>query len=168
MVEVLKKLKKLRGRSFDELRVRGAQALAARSERRGLSAQTRGPGDAALFCRLVASRLQGAQLSAESLLEHFRARTSPHFFASFMNRAETLTELRQRFGADAGQSVIERARRIVAGRFDLLGLRDLSFGDPIDWHLEPIAGKRSPLEHWSRIDYLDPAVAGDKKITWEL
>ncbi|MCA1615397.1 MAG: heparinase II/III family protein [Acidobacteria bacterium] len=38
----------------------------------------------------------------------------------------------------------------------------------MDWHLEPVSGKRAPLAHWSRIDYLDPAVAGDKKFTWEL
>ena len=56
----------------------------------------------------------------------------------------------------------------MAGRFDLLGFSDLSFGDPIDWHLEPTSGKRTGAAHWSAIDYLDPSVAGDKKVTWEL
>ncbi len=64
--------------------------------------------------------------------------------------------------------MLERADRILAGRFDLLGLKDLDFGQPINWHLEPLAGTSSPLVHWSQIDYLDSDLAGDKKITWEL
>ncbi|MGH9764761.1 MAG: heparinase II/III family protein, partial [Blastocatellia bacterium] len=44
----------------------------------------------------------------------------------------------------------------------------MDFGYPINWRLEPTSGKETPLTHWSRIDYLDPSVAGDKKITWEL
>jgi hypothetical protein len=66
------------------------------------------------------------------------------------------------------QRLIEKADRITSGKFDLLGYRDLSFGDPIDWHLEPTSGKRIPLIHWSKLDYLDAGVAGDKKVTWEL
>ncbi|HYX41431.1 MAG TPA: heparinase II/III family protein, partial [Pyrinomonadaceae bacterium] len=61
-----------------------------------------------------------------------------------------------------------RADAIKAGKFDLLGQRALTFGAPIDWHLEPTSGVRAPLVHWSKIDYLDPRVAGDKKFTWEL
>jgi hypothetical protein len=33
---------------------------------------------------------------------------------------------------------------------------------------EPTTGKRTPLLHWSQIDFLNPDVAGDKKFTWEL
>ncbi len=54
------------------------------------------------------------------------------------------------------------------GRFDLLGYRGLSFGDPVDWHLDPVSGRRSPRLHWSRIDPLDPGVVGDSKVVWEL
>ena len=31
--------------------------------------------------------------------------------------------------------MIERADRAINGRFDLLGLTDISFGNPIDWRL---------------------------------
>src|SRR6185369_15343634 len=55
-----------------------------------------------------------------------------------------------------------------AGRFDLLGLRSVSFGEPVDWRLEPLARKTTGLGHWSAIDFLDREIAGDKKITWEL
>src|SRR5256714_23517 len=168
MIESLEKLKKLRGRSLDELRVRSAQALAAGKERYGLSTQARLPRDSNFFRLLDQKQLGSEPLSAEGLLSHFRARTEPHFFAAFADRDETRGELRGRWGARAGTSAVERARRITEGRFDLLGLRGLSFGDPVDWHLEPGAGKRAPLGHWSRINYLDAGVAGDKKIIWEL
>jgi hypothetical protein len=62
----------------------------------------------------------------------------------------------------------DKADKIGEGRFDLLGITGLDFGDPIDWHLEPTSNKRTPLTHWSRINYLKREVAGDKKVTWEL
>ena len=56
---------------------------------------------------------------------------------------------------DAARAIVDAADSIVAGRFDLLGYRGLGFGDPIDWHLDPVNGRRAPLVHWSRIDALD-------------
>lgn len=140
--------------------------LAARLERRGWSAQTRLPSDAAFWQLLDPVRLGPAATSAEHLLEHFRTRTAPHFFAAFVDHAATLAELRRRWPQTA--RLVERARHISEGRFELLGLRDLHFGAPVDWHLDPTTGTRAPLVHWSRIDYLNAAVAGDKKIIWEL
>lgn len=177
VIEVLTKLKKLRGRGFGELRVRGAQAAQAAAERRGWSTQTRVPTDEAFFKLLnpallnkVGSGNSGTQTesAAADLLAHFRTRTKPNFFGSFDDREQTSAELRRRFGARAGEDVVEEAKRIIGNKFDLLGWRGLSFGDPVDWHLEPVAGKRTPLVHWSRIDYLDAEIAGDKKIVWEL
>jgi hypothetical protein len=165
---MLRKLKKLRGRSAEELRVRGAQAISARAERAGLSSQSRVPADQAFFRLLAPSRFNSTPLTAETLLAHFRARRAPRFFAAFDNPAATRAELHRRFGAQACSSLIARAESIRAGKFDLLGLRGLDFGTPIDWHLEPTSGARTPLAHWSEIDFLDPSVAGDKKFTWEL
>jgi hypothetical protein len=171
---MIKVLRKLKGRSLDELRVRGVQAAACLAERAGLSADARLPADAAFLRLLDASQFgsgnsNGAPLASESLLTHFRSRPSHAFFAAFNAPDETRAVLVTRFGGDARASLVERAERIVAGRFDLLGLRGLDFGDPVDWHLEPVARKRTPPDaHWSRIDYLNASVAGDKKITWEL
>jgi len=68
--------------------------------------------------------------------------------------------------------IVERtavaADAIAAGRFDLLGYEALSFGNPIDWHLDPISGRRAPRVHWSRIDPLDPEALGDARLVWEL
>jgi hypothetical protein len=167
MIPLPRKLQKLRGRSWDELRTRGAQALAAAAERRGWSEQVRVLDDAAFVRRLDPARWGSRDVSAESLLERLRTRTAPVFFAGFADREGTLAELRRGW-PDAEAVVRARAERIAAGRFDLLGWRDLEFGDPIDWHREPIAGKQAPLRHWSRIDFLDPHLVGDKKIIWEL
>jgi uncharacterized heparinase superfamily protein len=156
------KLHKLRQVGFDELRVRGSQAFAAFAERQNWSSRSRLISDDALL-RLFDGDLK----STSDLHTHFRERTSPKFFASFTDPQATINELRRRW-PEAEKEILERADRIVAGHFDLLGFRNLSFGNPIDWHLEPIAGKRAPLVHWSRLNYLDADLFGDKKITWEL
>ncbi|HEV7844553.1 MAG TPA: heparinase II/III family protein, partial [Pyrinomonadaceae bacterium] len=167
MVDKLKIWKSLKGRSLEELRVRGAQKIAAVGERVGFSSQARTPSDEAFF-KLLDRESPGSIRSAEDLLKHFRTRNRPHFFAAFDNREETVEELRRRFGKEAEELTVARAEKIMRGRFDLLGFHDLSFGDPVDWHLEPVAEKRTPLSHWSRINYLAASEAGDKKIIWEL
>lgn len=158
------KTRKLRKASLDELQVRTWQLLSTFAERSGWSGLTALPTDRALFGML---NPEACDLEPKSLLKHFVARTEPRFFAAFTDREATIRELRSRY-PNAESEIIEKADAIIAGRFDLLGLKEISFGDPIDWHLEPIAGRLTPLVHWSRLNYLDPDVAGDKKIVWEL
>lgn len=69
---------------------------------------------------------------------------------------------------DARRNLVAGADRLRHHRFDLLGYRGLSFGEPIDWHRDPISRRRAPLAHWSRINPLDAAVVGDHKVIWEL
>src|SRR5690606_813203 len=69
---------------------------------------------------------------------------------------------------DAAADILARADRLMAGRFDLLGYEGLSFGEPIDWHLDPVNGRRAPRTHWATIDPLDADAVGDSKVTWEL
>ena len=64
-------LQKIRKASLHELRVRAAQKVAAFSERRGWSDLVKLPSD---------DVFAGA---AHDLLEHFRSRSKPAFFASF-------------------------------------------------------------------------------------
>jgi hypothetical protein len=64
--------------------------------------------------------------------------------------------------------IVAEADRAIQKRFDLLGYRQLSFGDPIDWHLDPMTRRRAPLVHWSLLDPLDSATVGDSKVVWEL
>ena len=41
------------------------------------------------------------------------------------------------------------ADALLKRHFDLLGYRTLWFGDPIDWHLDPLRSRRAPLVAWS-------------------
>jgi len=66
------------------------------------------------------------------------------------------------------RSLLAAAERICRKRFDLLGYRRLFFGDPIDWRLDPVSGRRTRFAHWSRIDLFDPETMGDPKVIWEL
>jgi Heparinase II/III-like protein/Heparinase II/III N-terminus len=169
MSETLQKLKKLRGRSLDEWRVRGSQLIRARAEAHGWLGLMRVPDDESFFKLIDATRLEGQRsASAENLLTHFRERSSTRFFAGLRDRDETVRALRRRFDRSAEDDVIERARRIREGRFQLLGIRNLDFGSPPDFHLEPVSGRRSPLMHWSLFDELGGEHAVDKKIVWEL
>jgi hypothetical protein len=162
-----KKLKKLKRFSLDEVKVRASQKLSALLERQGWSSLTRVPEDPEFLARLDPTKTGRELWSAQEVLEHLRARSAPTFFASFHDRAATLEALKVQWPSAQGE-ILAKAERILAGQFDLLGLSDLSFGSPIDWQLEPIAQKRSPARHWSRLDFLDAELAGDKKIVWEL
>ncbi|HEY5546012.1 MAG TPA: alginate lyase family protein [Gemmatimonadaceae bacterium] len=143
-------LGKLRGRSASEFLDRARQGAARWLERRGLG-DIGEPRPARLFVQDAASSpaIRGA------------------FFSSFDDRDATLRALRSVDPAFES-SLRARADRLLGGQYDLLGHRDLAFGNPIDWWLEPLAGLRAPNQHWSRIDFLDPTRVGDHKLLWEL
>ena len=168
----MKYLNKLRGRSLREWRERGRQELHKFGERLRLQ---RGVMSDEQWLRLIepSFRNGSGEGTAQAILQRLQRAhdTQPgrdSVFLPALDQSREIAELmRTRFAAESA-ALIERADRICAGRFDLLGLRDLSFGTPPDWHLEPVSGCRTPLIHWSRIDYLNSQTAGDKKITWEL
>ena len=98
---------------------------------------------------------------------HF-VRRAPRFVIDPARRQEFVHTLRSRFPGSLNEAV-SHGERLVSGRYDLLGYRDLSFasGGTTDWHFDPVHGRRAPTAFWSRVPYLDPQV-GDHKIIWEL
>jgi len=68
----------------------------------------------------------------------------------------------------ARHRILSEAEALLRGHFDLLGYRHLDFGQPVDWHLDPVSGRRAPVRHWSTLDPLDGETLGDSKVTWEL
>lgn len=142
---------------MDEIGVRVAQQVAILSERSGLSKQISLPSDDELL-----ALFDSGFKSLSEFLEQRRLRTEPRFFP-----AADPEEFRRRW-PEAEPRILGIADRIAEGTFNLLGLLELKLGDSIDWHLEPLSGKRTPLVHWSQLNYLDAEVAGDKKVTWEL
>ena len=149
---------------LNELHVRAVQFLAMLRERHGVSSLTQLPTDDELLSKLCES---SRPHSTVEFVDLFRARPKPMFFGAFNERELTLNELQQRLPLERVR-ILERANSIRAGRFSLLGFENLTFGEPIDWHREPISGKSAPNLHWSRLNFLDPNVVGDKKIIWEL
>lgn len=68
-------------------------------------------------------------------------------------------------------AIVREADEICAHRFRLLGYENLVFSDKdgaIDWHLDPVHGKRAPLIPCFKIPFLEFAAVGDHKVTWEL
>jgi hypothetical protein len=101
-------------------------------------------------------------------LERFRqrARAAGDFLPALIDPELTAREFERRY-PHAALSTIRAAERIAIGQIDL-GDHLVSIGPRPDWTLEPLSGKRAPAVHWSRIAFLDPRVAGDCKLTWEL
>jgi len=66
------------------------------------------------------------------------------------------------------EGIIDSASAYRSGRFDFLGYGKLHYGWPVDWHYDPVSGRRSPRLHWSLIDPLDASAIGDSKVIWEL
>lgn len=93
--------------------------------------------------------------------------SQPRFFFAPEQVPSLCDLLGERFPEETRQ-IIERAERICRHRFDLLGYQGLEYGDPIDWRLDRVHGKRAPRKPWFQVPYLDFAEVGDSKITWEL
>jgi Heparinase II/III-like protein/Heparinase II/III N-terminus len=99
-------------------------------------------------------------------VESFRAVGSRRFFPGAVSeRTPQLLDARL---PGARDEVVTAADSVCRGRFDLLGYPGLHFGEPVDWHLDPVSGRRAPFVHWSRIDHLDYTLVGDHKVVWEL
>jgi hypothetical protein len=94
--------------------------------------------------------------------------TRDQFFATASSRFFSGVTQPPPFQTRSVRQMIVEAERLCEHRFTLLGHHELMFGDPLDWHLDPISGRRSPLVHWSRLDPLDAQMVGDSKVVWEL
>lgn len=146
--------------ALGELAYRGRQEMSKWADRvtpaLGLRRRFRGG--------LAAGVVASADMVA--LFELFRDAAPRRFFQGVETgaSAETLSEQFPMVSRD----VVAIANAICSRRFDLLGYSGLSFGESVDWHLDPVAGRRAPAVHWSRLDPLDPNVIGDCKVTWEL
>jgi heparinase II/III-like protein len=99
-------------------------------------------------------------------LAHFRSVGPSRFFAGAVS-TETPRAIATRMPSVQAEWIAE-AEALLETRFDLLGYHALDFGDPVDWQLDPIAGRRAPMVHWSRLNPLAFSLVGDSKVVWEL
>jgi hypothetical protein len=99
------------------------------------------------------------------LVGHFSSRAG-----AFPLSAQALPRLREEIAArfpDARSQAIARADQMLAGRYDLLGYRNVPYGAPPAWHRDPVHDRQPPLAFWSVVPYLDPTY-GDHKVIWEI
>jgi len=143
------------------------QLLAALPHRREVDSDLR-----AARAALARGSWDGAHAA---LARHF-AGTAQRFVISPRSRNGVVARIDAEF-PDAAHDAAQRADRIVAGGYDLLGYRGLRFdadatrhGDPSllpDWQFDPVHGRRPPQRFWSTVPYL-ASESGDHKIIWEL
>lgn len=157
-------LKRLSG--LREVRVRGWQEFSKLRDR-VLQAQPTEMSDAALLRAFTPAARNGSGEGTAALLLHRLQSGNGLLLAPHATRAAIVATMQQRFPAEC-EALVTSAEKACAGKFDLLGYHDLSFGTPIDWHLEPRTGLRTPLVHWSQIDPVKPVAGLDPKIVWEL
>ena len=101
----------------------------------------------------------------DAALNALRQDLPRRFFAGVS--PDVIAMIREQF-PESRRELLSQADLLLGGQFDLLGYQHLSFGRPIDWHLDPVNGRRAPRVHWSSIDPLDAALVGDSKVVWEL
>ena len=166
MTNPIDKLKKIKGKSWTEIRTRGEQVISGYTEQMGLSGKL--PSDEEFLQLIEHSHFGSEEATAENLLTKFCEDAQFGFFPAFREKEKTLETFRRVFGEKSARYLIEKAENLIEGRFNLLGYENLNFGREVDWHYEPIADKHSPLKHWKQFDELDAEETGDKKIIWEL
>ena len=65
-------------------------------------------------------------------------------------------------------ALLDRARGALQGRILCFGSWVADFGDPPDWHLNPLNGQRwDPSAHWTEA-LTDSSRMGDVKLSWEI
>lgn len=157
--DALSKLRRVAGMGLVEIRNRGRQESFKWIDRIRLD-------DSRVPDPLAALRRHAPELAGpRAVLELLNERVPARFFACCATGG--IDVVKQQF-PETVREILIAADRLQGGEFDLLGYRGLRFGNPIDWHLDPVHARRSPLAHWSRIDALDPASVGDSKVVWEL
>jgi hypothetical protein len=148
------KLARVSRMDWEEVRVRAGQEFHKQSD---------------LLMHRMGVRDRAIRLNADSA-----ARPGQFFFSG--SEVSERAELLRKHLPDEAAEILREADEICGHRFRLLGYENLDFtldcgsgnGNEIDWHLDPAHGKRAPLDPWFKIPFLDFAVVGDHKVTWEL
>lgn len=79
-----------------------------------------------------------------------------------------IAALRRRIPEERLTALGEQARLAMRGKITCFDRWLADYGHPIDWHLNPVTGRRWDRDaHWSTVLRLQPYV-GDVKLTWEV
>lgn len=116
--------------------------------------------------KLVPPRWPRGNEAAHRTFTDLVSKRSSAFPAAGPDLGRRVALIRSRFPSAAGEAA-RRADRILDGRYDLLGYRDVAVGRPPAWDADPVHRRRAPSVFWADVPFLDPA-SGDHKIIWEL
>lgn len=106
-----------------------------------------------------------AKLPGAELLKHFRNRSVPAFFPGFSLKVGEQQE--SLFPAET-KKLITQANKIVDDHiWSLLGLGERSFGEQVDWHLDPVSKYHWPLDYHGDINLFSND-GSDVRVVWEL
>src|SRR5260221_6002335 len=140
------KLARVSRMDWEEVRVRVGQEFHKRSD---------------LLMHRMGIRSAAIRLNRDSA-----ARPGQFFFSA--REISERTELLRKHLPDEADDILREGDEICTHSFRLLGYEHLAYGNEIDWHLDPVHGRRAPLDPWFKIPFLDFAAVGDHKVTWEL
>lgn len=173
MSEMNVKLQRILSMPPAELACRGRQQLSKLIERITPKGEQNPP------CRLdhldpeqelqsIRAQLERGQIdvAGRRLLERFTRLAPTRFFAGAGD--DELARCLVAANTLHRQQTIAAADALCRGEFPILGYGRLSFGIPVNWHLDAVSGQASPALHWSRINPLETARVGDSKVVWEL
>lgn len=135
-------------------------------ERSGPLGRGTEPTDADLLAALPAGSSSDAG-TWTGLREQFASPTRKVALPGWHDPAATAQRVRSLY-PDEVSRLTDLAEAALVGRLALLGAGELSVGQPVQWHADPLSGKVAPLLHWSRIAHLDTSLVGDHKFTWEV
>src|SRR5689334_9356158 len=100
------------------------------------------------------------------ILEHFKTRAEPHFFAGFTNHS--LASLQRDLFPSETNSLIENAEKIVElHSWPLLGFGLCDFGKEIKWCRDPLSGFLWPLDYHKDLKLIRND-GSDARVLWEL
>jgi uncharacterized heparinase superfamily protein len=108
-----------------------------------------------------AGRWQDAHLA---LAVHLQAQQPQRFVIAPRQRDSVVRQITEHCST-AAHDARQRADRLLAGSYDILGYTDLQF-DGNRWHHDPVHGRSAPLRFWSTVPYLHHD-CGDHKVIWE-
>jgi len=101
------------------------------------------------------------------LAENHAQQAACRISKSFTPADAVAAAIQRRIPAEHRQDLIESAEESARGRILCFSRWIGDYGQPIDWHLNPINGRRwNPRVHWTRA-LRDESRVGDVKLTWE-
>ena len=100
------------------------------------------------------------------ILDHFKTRVEPHFFAGFTNHS--LANLQRELFPSETNALIEAAEKIVEFHsWPLLGFGLRDFGEEIQWCRDPLSGFVWPLDYHKDLKLIRND-GSDARVLWEL